>query len=332
MIQVRRDLTNPGVLAVAGTVVVLLLVVVLLGHEGLPFKRPLLAGTSFGYQLTAQVLQFAWALLLLIPIYLVTRRRSVPRLSDRAPVTSLARVETLGMIVYGLAGQGVGLLLGRALGLHPITLHLPGTIYGLSGTVTYGEVFLWLVYNFAVYAAVPYMFFRSRGYSNEQLNLKSNDRRQDLLLIVVVLILQVSFDFVTAPAIFRLSLTQLLIGAPLAFVTYSVGTVVPIMIFIYAILLPRYMRITGSISITVLLGGLTYAAMHLFDAWALYDSFRDVALSLAVIGLQYTPFGMVKSFVTIRTANAWVHAIAYHSIAPHVTIDTVNVVRIFGIR
>jgi len=41
---------------------------------------------------------------------------------------------------------------------------------------------------------------------------------------------------------------------------------------------------------------------------------------------------MVKSALTLRTGNAWVHAIAYHAIAPLVTLDIPNIVRILGIR
>jgi hypothetical protein len=42
--------------------------------------------------------------------------------------------------------------------------------------------------------------------------------------------------------------------------------------------------------------------------------------------------GMFKSVLTLRTGNAWVHAISYHAIAPHVIIDTPLVVKIFDIR
>jgi hypothetical protein len=41
---------------------------------------------------------------------------------------------------------------------------------------------------------------------------------------------------------------------------------------------------------------------------------------------------MIKSYLTLRTGNAWVHLWAYHAIAPHVTSDTPIVVKIFGIR
>jgi hypothetical protein len=97
------------------------------------------------------------------------------------------------------------------------------------------------------------------------------------------------------------------------------------------ILLPRYLKLTGSIVDTVILGGVTYAALHLFEAWTLWDSPKNVALSLIFLMFQYFGPGMVKSVLTIRTGNAWVHVWSYHSIAPHVWLDTPLIVKIFKI-
>jgi hypothetical protein len=41
---------------------------------------------------------------------------------------------------------------------------------------------------------------------------------------------------------------------------------------------------------------------------------------------------MMKTVITLRTRNAWVHAIAYHAIPPHVVVDTPLVVKVFGLR
>ncbi len=41
---------------------------------------------------------------------------------------------------------------------------------------------------------------------------------------------------------------------------------------------------------------------------------------------------MIKSFLTLRTGNAGVHVWAYHAIAPHVTVDTPNIVNVFRLR
>ncbi len=48
--------------------------------------------------------------------------------------------------------------------------------------------------------------------------------------------------------------------------------------------------------------------------------------------LQYTVPGMIKVVLTVRTAKAWVHALGYHTVAPHVTVDTPLLVKIFGVR
>ncbi len=82
----------------------------------------------------------------------------------------------------------------------------------------------------------------------------------------------------------------------------------------------------------VVLGGVTYAMMHVFEAWAVYDSFTNVALSVIFLAFQYVPPGMVKSILTLKTGNAWVHVWAYHAIAPHTHIDAPNTISIFGLK
>ena len=46
--------------------------------------------------------------------------------------------------------------------------------------------------------------------------------------------------------------------------THLLGTGLPVMIFIYAILFPRYLELTKSPVTTALLGGASYAALHIF--------------------------------------------------------------------
>jgi hypothetical protein len=82
----------------------------------------------------------------------------------------------------------------------------------------------------------------------------------------------------------------------------------------------------------VLLGGLTYALMHIVEGWSAFDSSRDAALSLIFVVLGYLGPGMIKTFITLRTGNAWVHALGYHAVAPHVIVDTPLIVQAFGIR
>jgi hypothetical protein len=47
--------------------------------------------------------------------------------------------------------------------------------------------------------------------------------------------------------------------------------------------------------------------------------------------LQYFGPGMIKSVLTLRTGNAWVHAFSYHIVAPHVIVDTPLMTKIFAI-
>ena len=58
---------------------------------------------------------------------------------------------------------------------------------------------------------------------------------------------------------------------------------------------------------------------------------HNIALSLIFAFMTYIGPGMFKSFVTLRTGNAWVHAIADHAIAPHVIVDAPMIAKVFGI-
>ncbi len=191
---------------------------------------------------------------------------------------------------------------------------------------------VWAAYDFAVFAVAPYLYFRRR-YSAVQLNLKSADLRNDVLVIVVVLLIECVVELLgLSSAIFDLRLRQVALGAPLSFAVYFVGTVLPTMIFVQCILVPRYLRLTGSAATTVILGGVTYTLLHCFDGWQAFSTPSAVALSVIFLFLQYLGPGMIKTVLTLRTGNAWVHVWAYHAIAPHTIADTPLIVRIFGIR
>jgi hypothetical protein len=137
---------------------------------------------------------------------------------------------------------------------------------------------------------------------------------------------------VLEPEIFELGARQLMLGAPVTFVLYFAGAVLPAMVFVYGILVPRYLKLTGSTATTVILGGLTYAAFHLWDAWTVFTSPSGALLSVLFLVLTYLGPGMMKSVLTVRTGNAWVHVWAYHSFVPHTLVDTSHTVHIFGIR
>jgi len=275
-------------------------------HGKLPFNRPVLANVPLAAQVIVQAISPLPPLVLMVVTYFLTRRRTVPDMSARAPSAPTALRETLLLWLYGAAVLVVGQLLGRRLFGEGIGLHLNGSLFGATRVQTPTEVWTWATYNFVFYAVVPYLFFRMRGYSREALNLKSTNVANDTLVIVVVLALEAGLEL-AGRGLFVLNAHQMLMGGLLSFVVHLLGTGLPVMVFIYSILLPRYLRLTGSTVTTVLLGALSYAALHLFEYWTVYDSGRDAALSVIFAVTTFFGPGLIKSYLTLRTGNAWVH-------------------------
>lgn len=317
--------------AIAFWVVASLAVFVLCPDGKFPLYRPALANLSVRMEVVAPLIGLAFVFLQMLVVYFLTRRRSVPDMASRAPAEAVARREVLFLWAYGalvlLGGRWIGLrLFGEAMGLH-----LNGSLFGCTRVVTPKEVWVWAGYNFVFFALIPYVVFRARGYSREALNLKSNNVRNDVLVILVIMAIGSAFDLAVGDFL-KLSPHQMLLGGALTFVSHLFGTGLPVMVFIYAILFPRYLKLTKSPVTTVLLGGVSYAAVHVFEYWTRYDSVSHGVLSAIFVLLQFGPPGMMKSYLTLRTANAWVHLWGYHAITPHVTNDTPMVVEIFGIR
>ncbi len=302
----------------------------LLASGALPFNQPMLAGLSYRSRVTFEIFGPAVAFIFIAVAYGLTRRRVVD-VAAHAPDRAVALRETIGLLVYGAVVLIAGQFVGRLIGSHGAGLHLPGSMFGLSDAVTPREALAWALYNFTFYAALPYLFFRRRGYSRQQLCLKSSNPLNDALLIAVILALGLVFDL-PGSGIWRLTAHQFALGGALTLALSLFGTGLPIMIFFTCILVPRYHKLTGSTAATCVLGGFTYAAMHLTEYWTRYDSAAHAALSLIFIVLLFGGPGMVKAYLTLRTGNAWVHLWGYHVIWPHLTGDTPVFVKIFGIR
>lgn len=301
-----------------------------LANGFLPFDQPRMAGLPYWEKMAGPSIGLVEIFALMGVVYAMTRNRVVPDMAARAPAKRLASLEVAGLLTYAMLGQVGGWLLGPALGYRPFSFHIAGTLFLCSSLASPGEIWTWMSYNFVVFAVVPYLWFRRR-YSPTDLNLKSASRGADFVLIVVILLLEGSWELANVHDIFKLSPHALSIAAPLTFFIFFLGTVLPTMILIYAILLPRYLRLTGSPIVTVFLGGLTYALMHLVEGWSNFSTPRDAELSLLFVLLSYVGPGMFKSFVTLRTGNAWVHALGYHAIAPHTLVDTPMFAKIFRI-
>jgi hypothetical protein len=306
--------------------------ILMLSGGRLPFDRPALAGVPFAVQLVAPTVVMIEVLLLMGVVYWLTRKRAVPDIAARAPGRGVAARETFGLLAYAMVAQVGGWIVGPALGYRPFSFHIAGTLFGCTTPPSVGEIWTWALYNFLIFAILPYLWFRRR-YDPVQLNLRSTNRRNDFLVIGAVCLIESLFELGSfGGGLLRLRLPQILLGAPLSFVLFFIGTVLPTMVLIYAILIPRYLKLTGSATTTVLLGGLTYALMHIVEGWSAFDSSRDAALSLIFVVLGYLGPGMIKTFITLRTGNAWVHALGYHAVAPHVIVDTPLIVQAFGIR
>jgi len=315
-----RVITHRGVQVAFTLWVIGYLLVFWIAGGSLPFDRPAVATRSFALQLAAPSITLIEILILTGLVFWLSRGRIVPDIARRAPHRPLALRETLLLIGYAALGQVGGWILGPALGYRAFSFHIAGTVFGCSVAPQRGEMCTWALYNFVIFALLPYLYFRRR-YSNTQLNLRST-----------VIVVESAFELaIFDNTLLSLSARQILIGAPLTLLIFFIGTVLPTMILIYAILLPRYLALSGSRITTVLLGGLTYAAMHIVEGWSTFNSPTNTTLSLIFVLLQYFGPGMFKSVLTLRTGNAWVHALGYHMIAPHMIVDTPLVVKTFGI-
>jgi hypothetical protein len=327
----RAIVSHRGVQTAVALWIIGYVVVLWLARGSLPFDRPAVARLPFAVQMAAPTVGLIEIFVLMVLVFVLTRKRVIPDMAARAPDRRVALRETVLVLAYAALGQVGGWIVGPALGYRPFSFHIAGAVFGCTVTPGPVEVWIWALYNFVVFAVVPYVYFRRR-YTSTELNLRSTNRRNDTLLIAIVLAIESAFELnVFGESILRLNPTQVLLGAPLSFAVFFIGTVLPTMVLIYAILLPRYLKLTGSAISAVLLGGLTYAAMHIVEGWSAYDSPRDTALSLIFVPLTYFGPGMIKSVLTLRTGNAWVHALGYHAIAPHVIVDAPLVVKIFGI-
>lgn len=264
-------------------------------------------------------------------VALITRRRPFPDLAERAPDRSVALRETIALWLYGASV----LLVGRFIGLHlfgeGIAMHLNGSLVGATRIQSPAEVYTWAAYNGVLLALVPYIVFRLRGYSNQQLNLKSSNLKSDVIVIALVLAIGCFMDLALDGNFLKLTHHQQVVGGLLSFVLHLFGTDLPIMIFIYAVLMPRYAKLTAPVT-AFLLGAASYPAMHVFESWTRYDSLVHSVVSVIVVFLVFFPPGLMKSFLTLRTGNAWVHVWGFHAISPHVTVDTRLLVQDFDIQ
>ena len=328
----RQVLGHPATLIVAAAWAAANLALYWLTGGFLPFDMPTMQNLPMAQRYALPTLGLIEVFVLMAAAWWLTRKRAIPDMAARAPERAVAARETLALLLYAAAGQVGGWILGPLLGYRAFGFHIAGTLVGCSNPPTVGETMVWMSYNFVVFALVPYVWFR-RKYAAANLNLTSTNRSNDLTVIMVIGLIESLVEMTNvSPAFLSLTPSQMLFGGGATFALYFLGTVLPTMVLIYAILLPRYLKLTGSPVVTVILGGLTYAAMHLVEGWSQFGSWRIGAASLIMVFLQYFGPGMIKSVLTLRTGNAWVHAFGYHAVAPHLLIDTPLFVKVLGVR
>ena len=305
--------------------------VLLLAGGVLPFDRPALATLPFLQQVALPSAGLIEVFLLMAVVAILTRRRAIPDLAARAPARAQAKLETICLISYAAVGQVGGWLIGPALGYAPFSFHLAGTLVGCSTPPRVGEVWTWAIYNFVVFAVAPYLWFRSR-YSAMDLNLRSTNRSERSSChrrgrdtrrsgrtdhISRLLQLERPPDPAGCATVVRHLHAR---NGP---ADHGVDLRDPH---------PALPQVDRFVRATVILGGVTYAAMHIVEGWSVFGTPRNIALSLIFVALQYFGPGMIKTVITLRTGNAWVHAIGYHAVAPHILVDTPLIANAFGIR
>lgn len=261
----------------------------------------------------------------LVVLVLTRRRRDVRPLTDHAPAAAVSRRELAGVLGYGAVALGLAWAVPKALGWHPFSWHLAGTLRGIGAPPRPVEMVAWAAFCGIAFALVPWLWARRRS----SLPLHSTNLRADTVLVVVVLALELTVQtLVLRPATLDLDPRTLLAGAVLTFVLYLVGAVLPTVVLVEAVMLPRVLAVTGSTAVTVAAGGLAYALFHLWDHGVMD---QGLLVGAALLLLTYAGPGAFKAWMTVRTGNAWTHAWAYHALAPHVLVDTALVVQILDL-
>jgi hypothetical protein len=145
---------------------VAILIWLLLSGVGLFFSRH---KPSFGGLVAGSSKYLVLVVLMFGLVALLTRKRPVIDLSQRAPKRPIARRETLAMWAYVAVVMVAGRLIGQHLFGEGIAMHLNGSLVGATRVQSPIEVYTWAAYNGILLALIPYVVFRMRGYSNEQI-------------------------------------------------------------------------------------------------------------------------------------------------------------------
>lgn len=325
----RMPLASMLLLALGGWAM-LNLAVVMLAPGFLPFDRPALMRMPFALQVAMPSLGMLEQFALMALVAWLCRGKEIAGRKALLPGSATASNEIVAVLTYAALAQAAGWIVPPALGMRPFSFHLAGSVFGCSIPPSPSETLVWAAWNFVAFALIPGRWF-ARKYGAAGLWLVFDRKGHDLRVLMIVLVIESAVQVAAMPAVLGTPLRIWLLAGPIAFLLSGLGTVLPTMILVCGILVPRYWQVTGSRAAATLLGGLTYAAMHLVEGWSNFSSPSDSVLSLLFVFLSYTGPGMFKSYVTLRTGNAWIHALGYHAVAPHTLFDTPLFARIFAI-
>src|SRR5262245_32701390 len=127
-VVLRAVVRHRGVQTAVALWIVGSLVVLWLAHGSLPFDRPAVAHLPFASQMAAPTIGMVEILALMVLTFLLTRKRVIPDIAERAPERRVALRETVLVLAYAAVGQVGGWIVGPLLGYRPFSFHLAGSL------------------------------------------------------------------------------------------------------------------------------------------------------------------------------------------------------------
>lgn len=235
-------------------------------------------------------------------LLLARRIRPVDAASLPIRQPSLELAIALGYLVAMLAGA-------RALGLrtHIAAVGLNHATEHVWHQQTPRSVILWAAYFFVAGVVVPLIVLRWRGYDSATNLLKFP--RGGRWIVYCLIAGAISIGGFVSPRYLSLPIE----AHALAIVIFSLGTFLPVMVLIQAVIVPRLALVTRSTLTAAILGGLVYGVYHSGEFFM--DWTRDTWLLSAAWLMQFAFFGVLKALTTLHTRSAWIHIFSTH--LPH---------------
>ncbi len=261
-----------------------------------------------------------------MPIMLVLARRAGIRPIDHTSNLGISQrsalLETTWLFAYMFVTMGIGYALNIHAHIH-FSAFADGTqsVLGLEPALS---SLIWAAYNFVVYALLPLIYFMGiRKYNAASLLLRFPKPKAFVPFAIITGLLGVTplFDaeFFTAP----------LLAHGLTFVLYTLGAVIPVMIFTQSLLAPRLAILARSWIAGTVLAGAAYALFNLNEYFLEWDSLEKVGLSLITLAAGDFGWGILKALATLSLGNAWMHIFTTHTF--HYA-DGATVAEVFNLR